>query len=277
MAIKAMEWAWGLDLPKGEKWTLMALADAINREHEFAFPSQATIARKTGVTERQVRTHIRALEGRGLVHCVPGAGHGHGKGRAPTRYFLAVDPATGKPKPLPLTGGTRLPPVKPLTGGSRAPVAMLTGGSLKRLQAEVCDTLLIEEPEEEPEKKKATLSRPAEPDSKPKAKTKSTGVAAFDEAWGLWPRRDRSAKKAALTAWKREAKAESAEALLKAVRRYLASAGAKKRDKETGEPFGYVPAMERWLCKQLPSWLEIADAPATRRWSAAANAFVEAA
>ncbi len=107
MAIKALEWAWEQDIPRSERDVLMVLANAINKDDEFAYPSQEVIARKVRMSERHVRRLIQALEGRGLVRTMPG--HGKGRGRAPTRYFLACDHRTGEERNL--TTGHEGPPV----------------------------------------------------------------------------------------------------------------------------------------------------------------------
>lgn len=107
MAVKALEWAWEQDIPRSERDVLMVLANAINKDHEFAFPSQEAIAKKVRMSERHVRRLIKALEDRGLVRTM--AGPGKGRGRAPTRYFLAVDHMTGETRDL--TEGAKCPPV----------------------------------------------------------------------------------------------------------------------------------------------------------------------
>lgn len=125
MTIKALEWAWEQDIPRSERDVLMVLANAINKDHEFAFPGQQTIARKVRMSERHVRRLIRALEERGLVRSMAGAGKG--RGRAPTRYFLACDHHTGETKAISpdLTAGHQRPLVNSqpdITAGHVGPV-----------------------------------------------------------------------------------------------------------------------------------------------------------
>ena len=68
MSILAMTWAWGLtDLDQPQTLVLLALADAAN-DAGVCWPSQAEIGRKARMSDRSVRTHVRALEGLGLLH-----------------------------------------------------------------------------------------------------------------------------------------------------------------------------------------------------------------
>lgn len=68
MSILAMTWAWGLTgLDQPQTLVLLALADAAN-DAGVCWPSQAEIGRKARMSDRSVRTHVRALEGLGLLH-----------------------------------------------------------------------------------------------------------------------------------------------------------------------------------------------------------------
>ena len=56
------------DLPRNEKTVWKALADhARDADCAGAYPSQETLARETGYTDRQVRTLLRRLERRGAI------------------------------------------------------------------------------------------------------------------------------------------------------------------------------------------------------------------
>lgn len=57
---------WEMDFPPTEKLVFLALADCANDEG-LAWPSIATIARKTGVSDRSVQRAIRMGETRGLI------------------------------------------------------------------------------------------------------------------------------------------------------------------------------------------------------------------
>jgi DNA-binding Lrp family transcriptional regulator len=66
MSIRIMSAIWEIPLPPTEKLVLLALADAANDEG-LCWPSIATIARKSGFSERSVQRSIRAAEGMGLI------------------------------------------------------------------------------------------------------------------------------------------------------------------------------------------------------------------
>jgi len=53
---------WG----SGVRLTALALADRVNQDWQ-AWPSLADISRRTGLSERQVRTHLRQLEAEGVI------------------------------------------------------------------------------------------------------------------------------------------------------------------------------------------------------------------
>jgi len=67
MSLDALKWAWEQDCPNAtSKLVLMALADHANSDGE-CWPSMKRIAQLTGVSSRQVSTHIVALEALGYV------------------------------------------------------------------------------------------------------------------------------------------------------------------------------------------------------------------
>lgn len=67
MSIEALSWAFNLDLPSsGAKLTLLALANYANEAGE-AYPSQKSMAEKTCLCERAIRTHLVTLEGLGII------------------------------------------------------------------------------------------------------------------------------------------------------------------------------------------------------------------
>ena len=67
MSIDALNWAWEQDCPNPTaKLVLMALADHANADGE-CWPSMKKIAQRSGITPRQVSTHIMRLEELGLV------------------------------------------------------------------------------------------------------------------------------------------------------------------------------------------------------------------
>lgn len=67
MSIEAMSWVWKQDVkPAAAKLVLLALADHANPDG-YCWPSILRIAGMVGLTSRQVSTHIRSLEAKGLV------------------------------------------------------------------------------------------------------------------------------------------------------------------------------------------------------------------
>jgi hypothetical protein len=67
MSLEAMTWAFKQHLRPAEKIVLLALADFAGERHE-CWPSMETLADKSSLTARSVRTIIRGLEDAGLVH-----------------------------------------------------------------------------------------------------------------------------------------------------------------------------------------------------------------
>ncbi|HEV8024533.1 MAG TPA: helix-turn-helix domain-containing protein, partial [Candidatus Nanopelagicales bacterium] len=67
MSLDALKWAWEQDCPNPTaKLVLMALADHANSDGE-CWPSMKRVAELTGISTRQVSTHITKLEDLGYV------------------------------------------------------------------------------------------------------------------------------------------------------------------------------------------------------------------
>jgi DNA-binding transcriptional MocR family regulator len=62
-----MREAWKLDLPPTEKFVLLAIADFSNDKKGVAWPSQSTIARKTGYTRQTVNRAINRLREKKMI------------------------------------------------------------------------------------------------------------------------------------------------------------------------------------------------------------------
>jgi biotin operon repressor len=56
-----------MDIPTGQKFVLLALADRAGDDGKSCFPSQKEIAKKTSITVRSVQKHLVWLEGEGLL------------------------------------------------------------------------------------------------------------------------------------------------------------------------------------------------------------------
>lgn len=108
MSVRVMSQVWELDLPAFEKLVLLALADCANDEG-LAWPSIATLRRKTNAGERTVQRSLRSLEAAGLLRRdeVPGKGckyhldprHSGTPAKQAPAPEKAQTPATAAPKP----------------------------------------------------------------------------------------------------------------------------------------------------------------------------------
>ena len=63
----AVREVWKLDLPSTEKFVLLAIADFSNDKKGIAWPSQSTIAGKTGYSRQTVNRVIKRLCARGVL------------------------------------------------------------------------------------------------------------------------------------------------------------------------------------------------------------------
>lgn len=63
----AVREVWKLDLPPTEKFVLLAIADFSNDKRGLAWPSQSTIARKTGYTRQTVNRAINRLREKRMI------------------------------------------------------------------------------------------------------------------------------------------------------------------------------------------------------------------
>lgn len=66
MTIRAMNWAWDVELPPALKLVLLKLADRANDDGE-CWPGQESIAKACGVGARTLVRHIATLEQMGLI------------------------------------------------------------------------------------------------------------------------------------------------------------------------------------------------------------------
>jgi hypothetical protein len=61
MSVKAMSWVWDQNIERDEKFVLLAYADHADHEGNNIYPAVATIAKKTGYSERSVQRITRQL------------------------------------------------------------------------------------------------------------------------------------------------------------------------------------------------------------------------
>lgn len=85
MAVRILGDVFYLDLQPADKLILLALADNAN-DDGTCYPSQSTLALKTGYKERHLRDRLRELAEAGWMHMTPG----NGRGRA-TAYVLDIE------------------------------------------------------------------------------------------------------------------------------------------------------------------------------------------
>ena len=89
MSIQAVAWALKQDPGNSTaKLALIALADCHN-EQMGCYPAQKYVAGVANCTTRSVRTHLNALEAKGLIKIIPTGGAAGG--RAENLYLLAFD------------------------------------------------------------------------------------------------------------------------------------------------------------------------------------------
>jgi len=274
MTIKAVEWALKQDgVSSTAKLVLVMLADCINGNDEFAWPSQARIATVVGRKERQVRNHLKALCEAGLVRCEGGAGAGRGKGREATRYYLACDHRTGVSRPL--TTGNDLPAANVVTTGNQSPPVSVTTGNSESLQPAISGVLpYIDKPEEEPEPKSRSKKRDGEGKKKsPKAKAGYSPE--FNAIWLSWPahRRANSDKKTAFKRYLSGVEQFGHDPIAAAARYYLSQPDTKKQN------YQYCCLVEVFMNGKLEAAVEAAaEAPESRgeEWDPDVKAWVRA-
>lgn len=61
MSVRVMSWVWDQDIPPNIKIVLLAIADCADDDGGNAYPSQETLARKTGYSTRQVKRIVEQL------------------------------------------------------------------------------------------------------------------------------------------------------------------------------------------------------------------------
>lgn len=102
MSWQAQRAVWAHSEAKGNTLlTLLAISDFLNQETHLAWPSVATLARRTRQTERNVRYALKSLRLSGEITIVDGAGPGG------SNCYTINLPYEGRPDALPLQS---LPP-----------------------------------------------------------------------------------------------------------------------------------------------------------------------
>lgn len=140
MSVRALNWAFEQYVTPAEKVILLAIADMANDEHE-AWPSYAYLIRRTGLSERTIRNHIRMLEAMDLLTTQTRV-RPNGS-QTSNLYVLAVDPPAKSAAPP----GKLLPPQEPslepdLTRDTESVATQSAGGSTDSVEwSSVMDTI----------------------------------------------------------------------------------------------------------------------------------------
>ncbi len=92
---------WKADLPRDQKYILVALADHGQDDGTRIFPSIRQTALKVGASERTVQRHINKLLRRGILEVVRESGF-----RRPTEYRINVDNLAFVPELMPVIKGS---------------------------------------------------------------------------------------------------------------------------------------------------------------------------
>ncbi len=92
MSAKITGAIWELDLPRWEKYVLLALGDHADQEGNNVYPSIALLVWKTGLSERWIQTVMKKFKEQGLLVKTRGAsGRGH-----PTVYRIDLSKGTSR-------------------------------------------------------------------------------------------------------------------------------------------------------------------------------------
>jgi len=73
MSVYVWRRVWDLTLSPSEKLVLLNFANHAN-ERGYAYPSINTVAKQTGLSERQTQRHVRSLENKGYLRPAPRSG-----------------------------------------------------------------------------------------------------------------------------------------------------------------------------------------------------------
>ena len=83
MSVRATTWVWDQPMPPSEKIVLLRLADHANPDGGDVYPSVASVAAHTGISERQVQRYIKSFVERGILVIT---GHAKGGRSNPREY-----------------------------------------------------------------------------------------------------------------------------------------------------------------------------------------------
>lgn len=120
MSIKVISQIWDCPLPTSEKMILLVIADHADEYGGNAWPSIATIARKSSMGERQVQRYVKSLVERGLLSCEKQAGGtwDMSPDKRPNRYTVNISRVTSM-SPRLTCGATSTTPRGVTSGAER--------------------------------------------------------------------------------------------------------------------------------------------------------------
>lgn len=208
---------WPLDLPPTQKFVLISLADQAN-DDGVCWPGNASLAVRTGFSERAVRGALRWLEANGYITTVSRPGR--------TSNYIISEPGS-RCRPA---GGAEVKPRQQVPG--RAAAGAGEGGTPCRGGRQ-----------QVPPNPKEPKGTPIEPDSAPAARVAKPGDG-FADFWASWPANERKQDKAkCVDYWRRNKLADHAD-------RIMADIGLKARTRKWRDGFIEAPLVylrgRRW-------------------------------
>jgi hypothetical protein len=111
MSVKIMGMVWDLDVEPNKKLILLAYADHADHEGRSIYPAVATIAKKTGYSERSVQQISRQLEELKVLLPDGQGPHGTNKWRIPVKGGAIFAPAIFAPVQDATGGGAEIAPL----------------------------------------------------------------------------------------------------------------------------------------------------------------------
>lgn len=211
MSVRVMTWVWDHSASRGnERLVLLAIADHASDDGSDAWPSIATLARKTGVSERTVQRCISSLVDMGelVVERL-------GNGRKSSKYRVRMVQGGQSVR------GAKSSPRQDVTPDKLSPRQADDEGRQSVREGRQVDTQTVLEPSPEPSTPRPLRGLDAE----------------FDQFWDVYPRREGKAA----------AKVKFATARKRGIALSVILAGAERyRDDPNREP-QYTAHPSTWL------------------------------
>lgn len=232
------------------KAVLLSIANYADAYGE-CWQDQKTLAEGAEIKERQFRTILAGLIGRGLVERVRRGGKGGGRLPDLLRLRMRELPAILTAKRREEVSENNAPE-QPATGqsGRKQPAISSNRQSLPKAEQ---PAKIAERATGNPAYRNRQIVAGSYKDN-PTIPTTPCSPPGFEEAWKLWPKHHRASSKAeSLRRWR--AIGADPDRMLQAIRLYLASPDATKVTPD-GVRGGFVKAFEAWLNKQAECWLE---------------------